>query len=69
MNPLTVAELRLRHAQLQHRAEQRRAEGRVTNGASARAAFLARDARMNQQMADDYASLLRIAEAEGGAGG
>ena len=62
MNPLTVAELRLRQAQLAEKAERLRQEGATTSGASPRAAFLARSARQHQVRADDYAALLRIAE-------
>lgn len=61
MNPLTVAELRLRQATLAQ-AERLRQEGATTSGASPRAAFLARSARQHQVRADDYAALLRIAE-------
>ncbi len=64
MNALTVAELRLRHAQLAEKAERLRQESHRTSGASTRAAFLARGARQYQQRADDYAALLRIVEAE-----
>lgn len=65
MNPLTVAELRLRQAQLAERAERLRQEGRTLSAVTSRSAFLARRVRLIQQQADDYASLLRIAEAEG----
>jgi hypothetical protein len=65
MNPLTIAELRLRQAQLAERAERLRQEGRSLSATTPRAGFTARRVRLIQQQADDYASLLRIAEAEG----
>lgn len=64
MNALTIAEIRLRHAQLTHSAERMRQEGRTLSATTMRASFLAKAARQTQQRADDYASLLRIAEAE-----
>lgn len=65
MNALTVAEIRLRHAQHAERAERLQLEGRTISATSPRSAHNARRARLYQELADDYASLLRVAEAEG----
>lgn len=65
MNALTIAELRLRHAQLQLRAERLRQQWRTMNPAGPRSLSTGKQVKQCQQQADDYASLLRIAEAEG----
>lgn len=64
MNALTLAELRLKQSELAHRAERLRQEARTVSSVSTRASFLARGARLAQERADDYASLLQVAEAE-----
>lgn len=62
MSPLTIAELRLRHAQLSERAERLRQEWRKTSAVSNRALELGREVTALQARADDYAAVLRVAE-------
>lgn len=57
MNPLTLAELKLRHAELNHRAEKLRQEWRALP-ATARAIRLGKDIKALQERADDYGRLL-----------
>lgn len=64
MSPLTLAELRLRHAQLEHRAEKLRAEWRVAIATTPRAAALGRAVREAQERADDYGKIIAFAQAE-----
>jgi hypothetical protein len=62
MNPLTIAELRLRQAQLAERAERLRQDWRCAGATTPRAAALGKEVRALQTRADDYASVLRVAE-------
>lgn len=62
MNPLTIAELRLRHAQLAERAERLRQEWRGTSSTSPRALALGKQVTALQGRADDYAAVVRVAE-------
>lgn len=64
--PLTIAELRLRHAQLTERAERLRSRNRMLKATSTGSAEAARDARQTQLRADDYAHILTLLEAPGG---
>jgi len=64
MNSLTIAELRLRQAQLAERAERLRQDWR-TLPVGGRSLTMGKRVELIQQQADDYASLLRIAESEG----
>lgn len=57
MLEITLRELDAQRARFAELAERARAEGRVCAGASARAALLARKARLYQQRADDYTAL------------
>jgi hypothetical protein len=65
VNALTLAELRLRHAQLTEKAERLRQEGRALSAVTKQATFLARRVRQYQRMADDYATLLTLCERTG----
>jgi hypothetical protein len=62
MNPLTIAEIRLRHAQLAEQAERARQRGRAVSATGTQAMSLARQARLCQERADDYAALLQLAK-------
>lgn len=66
MNALTMAELRLKHAEMFHRAEKARQQGRAVSATGQVALTLARQTRQYQIRADDYARLIEIAEAESG---
>lgn len=61
MNALTLAELRLRHAQLTESAERLRAHWR-TLPATARAVEMGKRVKALQERADDYAAICRVAE-------
>lgn len=64
MTPLTLAELHLRQATLAHRAERLRQQWRNAPITSALAETVAvgKEVKSLQARADEYASLLRIAE-------
>jgi hypothetical protein len=62
MNPLTLREIELRHAQLSERAERLRQEWRKTSAVSNRALELGKEVKALQARADDYAAVLRVAE-------
>lgn len=62
MNPLTKAELQLKHAQLNHEAEKLREQQRHTSAASPRALPLAKQIKLLQERADDYGRLLEAVE-------
>lgn len=62
MNPLVLAELRLRHAQLAERAERLRQEWRGTTSTSPRALALDKQVTALQERANDYAAIIRVAE-------
>lgn len=62
MNPLTVAELKLKHAELTHKAERLRQEWRTAVATSPRAAALGRQAKVYQERANDYAEILLLLE-------
>jgi hypothetical protein len=62
MSPLTLAELRLQQAVLAHRAERLRTEWRTMQATGPRALSTGKRVKALQKRADDYASLLRIAE-------
>jgi hypothetical protein len=64
MTPLTLSELRLRHAQLDHRAERLRQEWRTVTATSPKAGALGRAVKAARAQADDYARLLKAAEGE-----
>jgi hypothetical protein len=66
MNPLTLRELRLRHAQLDERAECLRQQWRALPAGSSpsRAVALGKEVKDLQERADDYAALLRGLEAK-----
>lgn len=61
MTPLTLAELRARHAELNLRAERKREEWRRLP-ATARAIDLGKQVKALDARAAEYAALLRIAE-------
>lgn len=61
MNALTLAELRLRHAQLEERAERVRQEWRGTTSTSTRALALGKETKALQERAADYAAIIRVA--------
>ena len=61
MNPLTLAELRLRHAALSERAERLRAQWR-TLPATARAVEMGKQVKALQERAADYAAIIRVVE-------
>jgi hypothetical protein len=62
MNALTLREIDLRRAQLAERAERLRQEWRSAPATSPRALALGKETKALQERADDYASLLRMAE-------
>lgn len=62
MSPLTLAELRLTQATLAHRAERLREQWRNAIPTEPRAASLGRQVRSTQERADEYGSIIRIAE-------
>lgn len=61
MNPMTLEELRLRHAQLSHRAETLRQEWRTLPTGN-RATTLGKRVTALQARADDYAAILALLE-------
>lgn len=61
VNPLTLAELRLRHAQLEERAERLEAQWRRMR-ATAAAVDLGKEVKALQSRAADYAAIIRVAE-------
>lgn len=61
MNALTIAELRLRHAQLTEKAERLNAAWRRMR-ATDKAIVLGKEVKALQARADDYAAVLRVAE-------
>jgi len=62
--PLTMAELRLKHAQLTERAHRLRQQSRALSALSRQAGALAREVRQTQQHADDYAVILNMIQRE-----
>lgn len=64
MTPLTLAEIRLRHAQLVERAERLRAQSASMSAASRSSLATIREARRTQIRANDYAAILEWAEKE-----
>jgi hypothetical protein len=62
--PLTMAELRLKHAQLTERAQRLRQQSRALSALSRQAGALAREVRQTQQHADDYAVILNMIQRE-----
>jgi hypothetical protein len=62
VTPLTLAELRARHAELDLRAERKREEWMAAPSVGPRALTLGRQVKALQKRADDYAALLRVAE-------
>ena len=58
MNPLTLAELRLRHAQLNERAERLRQNWMLLPATPA-AIRLGKEIKLLQERADDYGQLLK----------
>lgn len=62
MSPLTLAELHLRQATLAHRAERLRQQWRCAPSLGPKAKSLGQEVKSLQERADEYASLLRIAE-------
>lgn len=66
MNALTLAELRLRHAQLSEQAERRRQEWRTATSTSPRALSLGKQVKALQERANDYKALLGLIELGGG---
>jgi len=62
MNPLTLAELKLRQAELGHRAEKLRQEQRGALATSPRALTLSRQVKAMQERADDYGRILQSLE-------
>jgi len=62
MSPLTLAELRARHAELALRAERKREEWMTATAVGPRALSLGKQVKALQARADEYASLLRMAE-------
>ncbi|MDT0442336.1 hypothetical protein [Streptomyces johnsoniae] len=63
MNALTIQELRLRQATLAEKAERLRQQWRQSTATSSRALALGKEVMALQQRADDYASLICVAEA------
>lgn len=61
MTPLTLAELRLRHAQLSERAERLEAHWRLMP-ATAKAVELGKEVKALKGRAADYAAIIRVAE-------
>lgn len=61
MSPLTIAELRARHAELALRAERKREEWRRLP-ATARALELGKQVKALEARAAEYAAILRVAE-------
>lgn len=61
MNPLVLAELRLRHAQLSARLERLSAQWR-TLPATARAVEMGKQVRSLRDQVDSYAAIIRVAE-------
>lgn len=64
MTPLTLAELRLTQARLAHKAERLRQEWRAAPSIGSRALSLGKQVKATQERADDYARLIKLAEAE-----
>lgn len=62
MSPLTLAELRLVQARLALRAERLRQQWRNVIPTEPRATSLGRQCRDAQSRADEYASIIRVAE-------
>lgn len=62
VNPLTLRELQLRHAQLAERAERLRQEWRGTTSTSPRALALGKEVKALQERTEDYAAIVRVAE-------
>lgn len=62
VTPLTMAELRLRHAQLTERAQRLRQRGMALSALSRQSSALAREVRQTQAQADDYARILDLIE-------
>jgi hypothetical protein len=62
VNPLTLSELRLRHAQLDERAERLRQQWRGTSSTSPRALALGKQVMALQGQIADYAAIIRVAE-------
>lgn len=63
MTPLTLSELRLRQATLAHRAECKREQWRTAVPTSPKALSLGKQVKALQSRADEYGSLIRVAEA------
>jgi sigma54-dependent transcription regulator len=61
VNPLTLSELRLRHAQLDERAERLRQQWRKMRP-TAVAVDLGKEVRALDQRVADYAAIIRVAE-------
>lgn len=64
MTPLTLAELRLRHAELTERAQRLRTRGASLSPLSRQCLPVAREARQTQLRADDYARILELIDKE-----
>lgn len=62
MSPLTLAELRLTQATLAHRAERLRQQWRTAVPTEPRALSLGKQVKVTQARADEYASIIRVAE-------
>lgn len=62
MSPLTLAELRLTQATLAHRAERLRQQWRTAVPTSPTALSLGKQVKTLQSRADEYASIIRVAE-------
>lgn len=62
MTPLTLAELRARHAELALRAERKREEWATAPAVGSKALSLGKQVKALQKRADEYRDLLRVAE-------
>lgn len=62
MTPLTIAELRARHADLALRAERKRQEWTTAPAVGSRALFLGKQVKALDERAAEYAAILRVAE-------
>lgn len=62
MSPLTIAELRARHADLALRAERKRQEWATAPAVGPRALSLGKQVKALEARAAEYAAILRVAE-------